>query len=200
MDVIHTRSRCQRNRGDGHSNFTLFARGFTLLELIAVIAVASILLGVGVPALGQFQASERGIARMNSLATSLALTRSEAIKRNQHVVICKSPDGEACRRKGTSWHDGWIVFVDRDHDRRRGADEPVIQQQGPGSPGQTLTYAAFGSSHYVTYRPSGFTRTNGTFTLCDKRYPDNARALILMKTGRVRSSRVKASGEPLECQ
>ncbi|MDZ7662775.1 GspH/FimT family pseudopilin [Thiohalophilus sp.] len=199
MDVIHTKSRCRTDRGGGHSNSFVTSRGFTLLELIVVIAVASILLGLGVPSLGPFLSSERGVTRMNNLAASLALTRSEAIKRNQHVVLCKSPGGEYCQRKGASWHDGWIVFVDRDHDRRRGDDEPIIQHQGSGNVDQTLTYAAFGSRHYITYRPSGMTRTNGTFTLCDPRYPDNARALILMKTGRVRSSRVKANGEPLEC-
>lgn len=200
MDVIHTKSRCRMDRGGGHSNSFIASCGFTLLELIVVIAIASILLGLGVPSLGPFLSSERGVARMNSLAASLALTRSEAIKRNQHVVLCKSPDGEYCQRKGASWHDGWIVFVDRDHDRRRSDDEPIILYQGRGSTGQTLTYAAFGSRHYITYRPSGFTRTNGTFTLCDPRYPDNARALILMKTGRVRASRVKANGAPLECK
>lgn len=199
MDVIHTKSCGRMDSGCGHSNSCLISSGFSLLELIVVLAMASILFGIGAPSLGPFLSSERGITRMNSLAGSLALTRSEAIKRNQHVVLCKSPDGEYCHRKGASWHDGWIVFVDRDHDRRRQNDEPILQHHGAGSTGQTLTYAAFGSRHYITYRPSGMTRTNGTFTLCDPHYPDNARALILMKTGRVRSSRVKANGEPLEC-
>jgi len=199
MDVIHAKSRCRTDRGRGHSNSFAFSRGLTLIELIVVIAVMSILLGIGLPALGQFQSSERGLARMNDLATSLALTRAEAIRRNRQVVICKSPGGEYCQRKGAAWHEGWIVFVDLDQDRWRSDDEPLIHSQGHGSPGQTLTYAAFGSRHYVTYRPSGFTRTNGTFTLCDARYPDSARALILMKTGRVRTSRVKSNGDPLEC-
>lgn len=199
MDVTHIRSRGRMDGGCGHSNSFVTVRGFTLLELFIVIAIASILLGLGAPTLGPFLSSERGITRMNSLASSLALSRSEAVKRNQHVVLCKSPDGEYCQRKGANWHDGWMVFVDQDHDRRRSKDEPIIQYQGPGSPDQTVTYSAFGSRHYITYRPGGSTRTNGTFTFCDPRYPDNARALILMKTGRVRSSRVKANGEPLEC-
>ncbi|MDY6980447.1 MAG: GspH/FimT family protein [Pseudomonadota bacterium] len=199
MDVIHTSSRGRMDCGCGHLNSFVFSHGFTLLELVVVLTVVSILLGLGAPSLGPFLSSERGLTRMNSLAGSLALTRSEAIKRNEHVVLCKSPDGQSCRRKGTGWHEGWIVFVDRDHDRRRQDDEPILQHHGAGSAGQTLTYAAFGSRHYVTYRPSGMTRTNGTFTFCDPHYPDNARALILMKTGRVRSSRVKANGESLEC-
>lgn len=199
MDVRHTKSRCHTEGGAGHSNLFHLSRGFTLLELIVVIAVASILFGLGLPALGQLQSSERGVARMNTLAASLALTRSEAIKRNQHVVICTSRDARQCHRRGTTWQAGWIVYVDRDHDRDRDADEPVLFSQGKGHESQQLSYAAFGSKYYVAYRPSGFTRTNGTFTLCDSRYPGHARALILMKTGRVRSSRVKADGSSLNC-
>lgn len=199
MDVRHAKSCSRTDRGRRHSNSYAFSRGFTLLELIAVIAIVTILCGIGLPALGQFQSSERGLARMNDLAASLALTRSEAIRRNRQVVICKSRDQAFCHRKGATWHDGWIVFVDLDRDRWRSDDEPVIHAAGPGSPGQQLDYAAFGSSNYVVYRPTGFTRTNGTFTLCDPRYPRSARALILMKTGRVRASRVKSNGDPLEC-
>jgi type IV fimbrial biogenesis protein FimT len=199
MDVIQLKPRCRTDRGDGHLNSIAFSRGLTLIELLASIAIVAILVAVGVPSYSQFQASQRITSQINILSAGLALTRSAAIKRNQHVVLCKSPDGDHCQRTGATWQEGWLVFVDTDHDRKRGQNEHILYVNGPFAQGLVLKYAAFGSKHYVTYRPSGFTRTNGTFTLCDPRYPDSAKALILMKTGRVRASSTKSDGSPLDC-
>jgi type IV fimbrial biogenesis protein FimT len=199
MDVRHAKSCSRKDCGLRHFPSFRYSRGLSLIEVITVTALLSISYSIGVPAFAKFLSSEKGIARINDLAASLALTRSVAIKRGRPAVICKSRDGQYCHRRGTTWHDGWIVFVDFDQDRQRSDDEPLVHSQGRGSARQQLTYTAFGSKHYVTYRPSGYTKTNGTFTLCDPRYPDDARALILMKTGRVRASRVKTNGDPLEC-
>jgi len=158
--------------GNGHFNSIAYSRGLTLIELLAGIAIFAILVTVGVPSLNHFQASQRITTQINTLTAGLALTRSAAIKRQQHVVLCKSPDGNRCQRTGATWQEGWLVFVDVDHDRKRGKDERILYVNGPLAKGLTLKYAAFGSKHYVAYRPSGFTRTNGTFTLCDPDYPD----------------------------
>ena len=199
MDVRHAKSCSRKDCGLRHLPSFRHSRGLSLIEVITITAVLSVSYSIGVPAFAKFLSSERGVARINDLAASLALTRSVAISRNRHAVICKSRDGQTCHRRGATWHDGWIVFVDLDQDRRRSDDEPLVQSLGKGSAMQQLNYSAFGSRHYVTYRPTGYTKTNGTFTLCDARYPENARALILMKTGRVRASRVKSNGDPLEC-
>lgn len=199
MDVTIPKPRRRTDCGDGHPISSPYCCGLTLIELMAVIAIMVILIGFAVPSLGQFQASQRVTTQINELAASLALTRSEAVKRNRHVVICKSADGTRCQREDSVWHGGWLVFVDLNYDRERSMQEPILYVHGPLAAGLTLDYSAFGSEHYVAYRPTGFTKTNGTFTLCDARYPMTARALILMKTGRVRASTVKSDGSPLDC-
>ncbi len=90
--------------------------GFTLLELMAAIAILGILLGFAVPGLQAFIQDNRLISQINQLSTSFALARSEAIKLNQRVIVCVSSDGEQCEAlsSDTDWNVGWIVFVDRD--------------------------------------------------------------------------------------
>jgi len=196
MDVIQLKPRYRTDCGNGHLISITLSRGLTLIELMSSIAIVAILVAVGFPFVGHFYTSQRITSQVNILSAGLALTRSAAIKRNQHVVLCKSPDGSHCQRTGASWQEGWLVFVDMDHDRKRGQAERILYINGPFAEGLTLKYAAFGSRHYVAYRPSGFTRTNGTFTLCDPRYPESAK---VMKTGRVRASSVKSDGSPLDC-
>ncbi len=57
-------------------------RGFTLLELIVTVVVASILLTVAVPSFTTLIRSNRAASEANALLTMLTLARSEAIKRN----------------------------------------------------------------------------------------------------------------------
>ena len=92
--------------------------GFNLIELMVTIAVLGVLLGVGVPGVQGYIHNNRLISQINSLSTSLLHARSEAIKRNQRVVVCVSIDGEQCAvgGGGTLWNKGWIVFVDRNGD------------------------------------------------------------------------------------
>ncbi len=90
--------------------------GFTIIELMAAIAILGILLGFGIPGLQAFIQDNRLTSQINLLSTSLALARSEAIKLNQRVIVCVSADGMQCEALGggTTWNVGWIVFVDRD--------------------------------------------------------------------------------------
>lgn len=173
-------------------------RGYTVIELMLVLTVMVILSSLTIPSLTKLVESNRLTAAMNHFSGALALTRSEAIKRNQQVVMCKSQNGTDCLKTGR-WDQGWLIFVDTNHDRQHDDEETLIQIGSAIENGIKADYRGFGSSHYITYRPGGFTKTNGTFTFCTTGENATARALILMITGRVRISSTKTDGMPLIC-
>lgn len=175
-----------------------FAKGFSLLEIISTLAISSILIGLAVPFIGNLISENRVSGQINTLRGTIALTRSEAITRQQDVVLCKSADQQMCTRQG-SWDQGYIVFVDTNHDRRRNQQESLLHVQATLPSNITLNYRAFGSRHYLAYHATGFTQTNGTFTFCNRGMPDRAKALIVTKTGRVRLSEKRADGSALVC-
>lgn len=173
-------------------------RGFTLIELLVAMAILVVLSSYAMPPAKRFIDGQRQIAYLNTLAATFHLARSEAIMRVSDVVVCKSNDGQRCSTSG-EWEQGWMVFEDRDRDRNRGAEEAVLSRHESLS-GITLRYRGFGpSTHFIVYRPQGITKTNGTFTFCDSGGSESARALILFKTGRARSSTVSSDGSALTC-
>ena len=86
-------------------------RGFTVVELMAVMAVAIILLGVGIPGFRQIAASNKLTTTTNDLVVSMNYARQEAVTRGVPVAVCPSPDGAGCSG-GTDWAVGWMVFTD----------------------------------------------------------------------------------------
>ena len=172
--------------------------GITLLEVITTLAISGILLGLAVPVTGNLVAENRVSGQINALRGAIALTRSEAITRQEDVVICKSADQQTCTRQG-SWEQGYIVFVDSNRDRRRDQGEDLLHIHDALPENLALDYRAFGSRHYLAYHATGFTRTNGTFTFCNLAMPSRSKALIVMKTGRARLSDKSSEGGPLAC-
>jgi len=177
---------------------TKLAVGFTLLEIMITLAASAITLGIGVPVIGNFLDDNRVAGQVNALRGALAIARSEAIKRNQQVILCKSADGQNCT-KHASWSKGWIVYADANQNKTRDADESLILVHSALLNGHTLDYRGFGSHNYIAYRPTGFTQMNGTFTLCAPNSPERSKALIVIKTGRVRLSSTRPDGSPLNC-
>jgi type IV fimbrial biogenesis protein FimT len=85
--------------------------GFSLVELMVVIMVASILMAVGVPSYRYVTNSNRLSAEVNALLGDLQFARSEAIKEGQTVTVCPSIDQATCAAGSTTWHTGWIVLA-----------------------------------------------------------------------------------------
>jgi len=91
--------------------------GFTVLELMIVIAVMAILTVVAVPNFRNAIQNNRITAQTNDLITAFQLARSEAVKRGRPVTVCASnvieaeDDGNAptC---DDDWSEGWMVVVD----------------------------------------------------------------------------------------
>jgi type IV fimbrial biogenesis protein FimT len=87
----------------------LFARGFTLVELLTVITIIAIGASIAMPSLRAALVSQRVRAASTDLASSLLIARSEAIKRSDLVRV--EP------RSGDDWSNGWRVVGVTDGDQ-----------------------------------------------------------------------------------
>ena len=91
------------------------ANGFTLIELMITMAVAVVLMTVGIPAFKSFVKNNRVIAETGKVIIAMQVVRSEAVKRGSGAVICASTDQATCSTD-TNWATGWITFSDLDQD------------------------------------------------------------------------------------
>jgi type IV fimbrial biogenesis protein FimT len=85
-------------------------KGFTLIELLFTIAVAAIILTVGVPGFLSFIDNNRAVTHTNDLITALNLGRSEATRRGSAVRLCSPADGLGCSGN-KDWSTGWILVT-----------------------------------------------------------------------------------------
>lgn len=135
--------------------------GFTLLELMFTVAIAAIVIGIGVPNLVGLVRNNRIAADTNDLVIGLHSGRSEAVKQRSTVVMCASGDYDsdtpAC---SASFGQGWIVFLDRnangevDVNANPELTDTVIEAHGPMRDGLLVS----AESNYFALSPSGFGR------------------------------------------
>ena len=83
--------------------------GFTLLELMAVVAIVGILLVVGIPSYNVLKNNNCLVTNTNRLVASLQFARSEAARRNATVSLRPRALVLAGAR---NWRNGWEVITD----------------------------------------------------------------------------------------
>lgn len=166
---------------------TLFIRaggtGFTVLEVLLVLAITAILLILGIPALQSYGMRQRMSACINLLHTQLALARNEAIRFNTQVVACPGTVATGCT-EAADWSDGWIVFGDLNADRRHQAAENVLRAE-PGLE-QMVIRSSSGRTNLRFYPNGSAPGSNSSITFCDARGPAKARKLVISNSGRIR--------------
>ena len=132
-------------------------RGYTLTEVLVVVAITRILAAFAVPRFHQYSQKTLVEKQVSSLNSSIRLTRAEAVKRGQRVTLCPSLNPEAaapqCAGAGADWSLGWLIFTDEGAVLSQvDADETVIYVQpgfrGSGgvskSGGATVSFQANG--------------------------------------------------------
>jgi type IV fimbrial biogenesis protein FimT len=170
--------------------------GFTLWELLNALALAGLLLGLGVPSFRAFVQDARRTADVNAFVLAVQIARSEAAKRGQAVIVCKTADQQRCAGDELGFDAGWMVFVNSD-DRKppaRSPTEPLLFVHQPEMEGTIV-----GNRALFEFRPYRRRSTNGTLVFCDERGTAAARAVIVSYTGRPRVDGVDADGKPLRC-
>lgn len=128
---------------------------------------------------------------MGAFVDSLHLTRSEAIRRNARVVLCKSPSGVACATHG-AWERGWIIFQDANRNGVVDPGEDVFHREA-SLPSNLRIMGNTPVGSYVAYTGLGKTSLNsgafqaGTITVCQlsPRRTD-AYQIVINSSGRAR--------------
>jgi len=165
------------------------SRAFTLIDLLTCVALASILLGIGVPALMSMVHDQRVRSASLGLLQSAMLARNESIKRRQPVLV---------RARDKDWSKGWEVFVDLNDNAQREPHEPLLAQRS--APGGVIIKGNSPVAHYLRYTPTGQTKRlggafqAGTVTICHINGKQSVRRLVLSSVGRLRSVADKPGG------
>ena len=183
--------------------------GYTLIELMTILAVISILLTVGLPLMNIFFEGNRMISNTNDLVAGLNIARSEAIKQQMRITLCQSDDQASCTATG-QWEDGWIVFQDPNGNVSVDPGERILRLSA-GASGNQVTIRSNDVTNLVANSVSFTSRglpkalnggvQTGTFRVCDNRglkvnadgTTTVARGVNLSPSGKVRSTKQLAA-------
>ena len=182
------------------SNQSASPKGFTLIELMVVIAVLAVLLSIAAPNFTAFQRNSELTSLANKLVGSINAARGEAMKAGRNSFVTPI--------NGTSWTSGWRVYVDMNADNSyTDGTDVLVQTQAATASFITISGSgnATSSSPYISFDSAGYARTvvvSGTSTgvsnlslTIQRNDVDSAsraeqtRLVIVARTGRIRACR-----------
>ena len=157
--------------------------GMTVLEMLVTMAIAVILLGVGVPSFSSAILSSRLSTQASDVFGALQRARSEAITRATPVTVCKSASGTSCTSLG-NWEDGWIVFIDGNANALVETGETIVRVTPALVAGYSL-HATTAFANAITFKGDGSAQGAGSFILCKGSSTSNARGINVNLVGRI---------------
>jgi type IV fimbrial biogenesis protein FimT len=150
--------------------------GFTLPELVAVLAITGMLALVALPALSGTLARHRMEATGEALFATLDQARATAIRRGHPVRVCPSDDGRRCSA-ASDWTRGWIA-----RDQKAGT---LIAVSDTVPHGLRIVRSA-GRAH-VDFQPDGTAGgDNQRISVCLQGKTHTAVSIVLAGGGRIR--------------
>ena len=162
-------------------------RGFTIIELMITVALLAVMVTIGVPAFTSTINTNETAAKSNAFLSALKLSRTEATKRRQNIIVCASANQSDCA--SNNWSDGWIVFEDTDGGNDFDAGEIIIDTYELPA-GFTITRASAGPDQ-ILFAATGLSDSTvaQTFTVC-KANTTSGRVLTVERSGLVTGANV----------
>lgn len=167
------------------------AHGFTLVELMVTLAIAAIILTLGVPSFRDLIQNNRITTQSNILVGFLQNARLEAVKRNLtvHVCIDDSPSSNSC--DGSNWQDGFKLWIDLNSNSAVDSNEVIRVHQGDGG---SIDISEAASQSQISFDGTGAAINTATFDVCDtSRSGENGNQIDISNTGRVSSNAITCS-------
>ena len=168
-------------------------QGFTLSELLSALAITAILTGLAIPSFMELLQANHLTTQASRFVTAANLARSEAIKRNQPVILCLR-EQNGCGESNL-WQSGWIVFVDENGNQKAESEEIIrffdpLASNYSLTPNRKISMLIYYGNGWVRAGPKGGLPLM-TFRLCGPNAVDNirqgARELVINASGRIRT-------------
>ncbi len=162
-------------------------QGFSLIELLVVVAMIAVVSAIATPSLQSFLISSDIRSVVNDWTFALQRTKSEAIKQNRQVTLCPSASGTSCTAT-TAYEVGWIIKTGT---TASVAGDRIIADYMPLNR-LTITSNKGNAAAAITYLPNGL--PIGNFTGMRITIMENAedprsmltRYICVARTGRAR--------------
>lgn len=162
------------------------ARGHTLPELVAMLSIAAVLAAAAVPVFSNLLLESRMNAAVATAMHAINLARQFSATRGEALRLCGSDDSGSCSDR-VDWT-GELLLTGEPQRFRQSLPLPESGSPRVRSNRSILEFEA----------GTGFA-TPATLTLCDRRGARAARAVIVSRSGRPRTSLRDASDRVLTC-
>lgn len=159
---------------------------------MVAIAVLAVIVATALPSMRDFIVGNRLSSNVNSFIGLINYARSEAIARNQDVMVCPKASGATTCASTTAWNTHDIqAFVDEDGSGQRNGAEAVLKTIAAVDPSDTSTAFDQDSNVALVFGSAGFARTAQIFKIHvkseDEAYQARfGRTVCVSKAGRVR--------------
>lgn len=178
-------------------NRIAFQTGFTLIEMLVTLSVVAILINLAVPSFTALLNTNRLAAQANDLVGAMMIARSEAIRLNQRVVLCRSDDGSTCSTGTGSWP-GWLIFADTNINDTLDSGEMLrTGTMAGGTIKVQASQAISGQSNRIRIGSDGFARTAASASSALLTAKVAVCIATTQPTNNVREIRIVAGGRPL---
>ena len=155
--------------------------GFTLVEVMIVVAIAAILLAVAAPSFNGVIARSNIESLQDQFSRAVVMARTEAASRGERVTLC--PPG--CT--GSDWRGGWVVVTGDPT-----ATTPVLTEiaEFKNKPNYPLTVKVEGglATERITFDEQGYNADDQRylFAVCEKENnPQYEQGVMVEFSGRV---------------
>ena len=174
-------------------------RGFSLMEMLVVVAIGGILAAMAAPSLMAVIESNRRITISNQLMEDLAFARRQAIALSTSVALCGS-DGtqpSTCTDHNphpTDWSNGWYTYIGSSNELTpASAAAGLVLRQPQALPSGWKVDARLSSpGNFVYMGARSTTNKFGNFTIY-RIGSATAGCVVISPTGRARAYTVKAA-------
>lgn len=92
-------------------------QGFTLIELMVVIAIVGILMAIAGPAFSKFIQRQKVRSVVNEWQNSFFFAQREAMRLKRPLKLCATTDGASCQSPNGQYTQGWIIIDERNNNK-----------------------------------------------------------------------------------